>query len=186
MPWMRSTGLTGVAALALSVVSLVGCKDSPAVATVRWQLEEQIPGAEFEKEFHLRLGRLTLGVSRRLAGWMLADDEELARLMKSVKRIDIGTYRVVSLPPLEEIEVPARLMDGFDRAGWSLVVGLRDEEERIWMFMRQDEDGGIRNIYIVALDEVELTMVSLEGRLGELLAEAIAADPGGFAASMAS
>lgn len=54
------------------------------------------------------------------------------------------------------------------------------------MFMRQDDQGGIRNIYVLALDEVELTMVSLEGRLDRLLATAIADDPGGFAASMAS
>ena len=183
---MRGRMVGPLVTAAFLAAALTACKDSPAVSSVRWQLEEQIAGAEFEPEFHLRLGHFSLGVTKKLAGWALADDEELSELMKSVKRIDIGTYRVVSLPPLDQIEPPSSLMDRLDRSGWSLVVRSQSEDERIWMFMRQDDEGGIRNIYVVALDQAELTMVSLEGRLDELLTEAIAEDPGGFAASLAS
>ena len=106
--------------------------------------------------------------------------------MRSVKRVDIGTYRVVSLPPLDEIEPPPELMRRLGEAGWSLVVRTREEDEHVWMFVRQKPEEGIRNIYIVVLDDVELTMVSVEGRLDELLAAAIAEDPAGFAIGMAS
>ena len=175
-----------VVAIGFLALSLGACKSSPTVSDLRWQLEEQIPGAEFEKEFHLRLGGLSLGLGKKLAGWAMADDEELAGLMKAVKRVEIGSYRVVSLPPLEQVELPASLMNRLGKSGWSLVVRVQDESERVWMFMRQDGKGGIRNIFVVALDEVELTMVSVEGRLDELLADAIAADPVGFATGMGS
>ena len=183
---MSSSRRLDVVVLLVAAAVLVACKDSPAVSTVRAQLEREIPGAEFEKEFHLRLGGMSLGLGKKLAGWALADDEELSQLMKSVKRVDIGTYRVVSLPPLEQVEPPSGLMSTLGRSGWSLMLRSQDDGERIWIFVRQDEEGGLRNIYVVSLDEVELTMVSLEGRLDELLADAIAGDPGGFLASVGS
>lgn len=162
-----------------------GCRDAPAVSSVRWQLEQQIPGAKFEREFHIRLGRLSLGLVKGLTGWVLEDDE-IRSMLRAVKRVDVGTYRVVALPPLSEIETPRGLQRKLDESGWTLLVRQRNEDEHTWVFLRHDDGGAIRNLYVIALDEVELTMVSLEGRFDELLAEAIADDPSGFAAGLGS
>jgi hypothetical protein len=160
-------------------VLLVGCKDAPSVGTVRRELEQQIPGAEFEHDFQVSLGRVTLGMVKGVAKLALEEDEGEAA-MRHIKRVDVGVYSVVSLPPLDEIRAPRSLAKGLDGSGWSLTVQVRDEFERVWVFTRQDSAGGIRNIYVVALDEAELTMVSLEGRLDRMLADLVAEDPDGF------
>ena len=164
---------------------LAGCKDAPAVSSVRWQLERQIPGAEFEREFHIRLGRMSLGLVKGIAGWAI-EDEAGRSMLKAVKRVDVGTYRVVSLPPLDQIEAPRGLANKLGDSDWSLLVRQQDVDEHVWVFMRNDPEGAIRNVYVIALDEVELTMVSLEGRLDEVLVEMIADDPGGFAYGLGS
>ncbi len=169
----------------LVAMTLVGCDDSPQVASVRAELESHIAGAEFEEEYHMRFGSFRMGIAKTLAGWALADDDELKPLLKKIKRLDIGTYRVVSLPPIDEIEPPQGLMSTLSEAGWTLIVNAQEFDEHVWMFMRQ-EDRAIRNIYIAVLDEYELTMVSLEGKLDELLKEAIADDPIAFATGIAS
>ncbi|MDX1643359.1 MAG: DUF4252 domain-containing protein [Thermoanaerobaculia bacterium] len=178
--------LAGLLAGLALLLGTVGCSSAPAVGEVASQLERQLPGAEFEREFHLRLGRLTLGMVRGLAGWAMPDEDEDLEMLRAVRRIDIGTYRVVSLPSLDDLTLPRRLVAALERSGWSLMVRTRQDGESIWLFVRQDGEGVIRSLYVVALDEVELTMVSLEGRLDRILAEAIADDPSGFAASFGS
>lgn len=179
--------LTGRLALGVFLlVGAVGCKSAPPVEQVKAELERQLPGAEFDREFRLRLGRFTLGMARSLAEWALPEEDEDLELLRHVRRIDVGSYRVVSLPPLDDLAPPAPLIGALERSGWSLMVSTRDDGEWIWLFVRQDEAGVIRSLYVVALDEVELTMVSLEGRLDRLVAEAIADDPAGFANALGS
>jgi len=183
---MNRTGRSVVGAIALACLPLlVGCKDAPAVSSVRWQLEQQIPGAEFEREFHIRLGRMSLGLVKGLAGWAL-EDEAGKSMLRAVKRVDVGTYRVVALPPLEQIKAPHSLQTKLGDSGWNLLVREQSEDERVWVFVRNDPQGAIRNVYVIALDETELTMVSLEGRLDEVLVELIAEDAGGFALGLGS
>ncbi len=169
----------GLVLLVAANVFLVGCKDAPSVGAVRRELEQEIPGAEFEYDFHVSLGRLSLGMVKGIAKLALADEEGEAA-MRHIKRVDVGVYSVVSLPPLEEIRTPGGLPERLDGSGWSLTVHAQDEFERVWIFTRINEAGSIRNIYVVALDDAELTMVSLEGRLDQLLADLVADDPDGF------
>lgn len=171
--------------LAACMAVLGACKHAPAVSSVRWHLEQQIPGAEFEREFRIRLGRLSLGLVKGMAGWAL-EDEEGRSMLRAVKRVDVGTYRVVSLPPLEDIETPRGFANELGDSGWTQLVRQQDESEQVWVFMRNDDEGAIRNVYVIALDEAELTMVSLEGRLDEVLVEFIADDPSGFAYGLGS
>lgn len=169
-----------LAVLLLASVGLAACKDTPAISTVRHEMERTIPGAEFEPEFHLRLGGVPLGLAKSALKWGLEEDSEEHAMLEKIKRVDVGSYRVVSLPPLDEIEPPAGLIDKLRKSGWSLTVRAQDEAECVWVFLRQDQSGGLRSIYVVVLDEVELTMIAVEGRLDELLAEVIASDPEGF------
>jgi hypothetical protein len=51
---------------------------------------------------------------------------------------------------------------------------------------REDEKGFIRSLCVVSLDPYELEVVSVDGRLDEFFADAIADDPGGFVDSLGS
>lgn len=183
---MRADRWAVLGMVAVLLAGSLGCRSAPPVGTVMARLEAELPGAEFEREFHLRLGRLSLGLVKRIADWGLSEDDEDLMMLRRVSHIDIGSYRVVSLPPLDDLRLPPDLLRALDRSGWRLMLRTRDRGECVWLFVREDPSGAIRSLYVVALDEVELTMVSLEGRLDQVLAEAIAADAAGFAATLGS
>ena len=172
--------------LAAALLSLAACKESPSVSSVRFEIERQVPEARFEKEFHLRLGRMSLAMIRPFARWALAEDDHEARLLlNGVRRIDIGTYRVLSLPDVDALLPSQRLQDRLTRNGWTALVRTREDEELTLVFTREDE-GKIRGLFVMALDPDEMVLVSLEGKLGEVLAEMVADDPVGFALMMGS
>ena len=164
--------------LLLVLVSTIACNESPSVSAVRAHMEQRIPEARFEEEFHIRLGRVSLGLLKPFARMALDEGEEEMAWLKAVKRLEVGTYRVVSLPDTATLEPPPDLMRKLEKNGWSTLVKVKEHGEVTMVLLREDREGEIRGLFVLELDDTELTMVSLEGRLSRVMAEALADEPG--------
>ena len=167
-------------ALFVALLPLGGCKDSPSVASVKWELERNFPDTRFEREFHIRLGRFSLGLTKSIARWALDDDDEARVILTNLKRVEVGVYRVVSLPDPEELKRSYDFEKLLERKGWISTVRVADGGEQTWVFHREDDRGQITGLFVAALDGEELTLVSLEGQLDRVMAAALADDPGEF------
>jgi hypothetical protein len=172
--------------VAMAILLSVGCKQSPTAEQVRLEIEHQIPGANFERESHIHLGRLSMGAVKQLMRFTLPKDSSERKIIASLKRVDVATYRVVSLPEDPGKSQVTVLERRLQQEGWTVAVKERELDERTWVIYREDEKGSIRSMCVVSLDSYELEVVSIDGRLDEMLAEAIADDPGGFVQSLGS
>lgn len=170
--------------LALTAV-LGGCAGSPSIDQVRWEVERQMPGLRLEPETRVRLGRLTLGLVRRLTALDDDPDRETA-MLRGIRHLDVAVYRVHGRPDFAALPDRDTLESRLGRRGWSVVVKSREVDERTWVFTRDDGSGSIRSLFVVGLDGEELTLVHLDGRLDRLFAEAIARDPGRAARTFAA
>jgi Domain of unknown function (DUF4252) len=161
----------------LSLASLAtGCAGSPSVDQVRWEIERRVPEAHFEKEEHITLGRVSLGLARGLIR-MVPGKVEGQEALTSVRRVEVATYRVSDLPDLSDIDSKLRFEKKLAQDGWSMMVRTRDSGSRAWMFVRDNGKGALRNLFVVDLDDSELTLVRIDGRLDQAFAEAIADRP---------
>ena len=163
--------------LLLTALFLTGCKETPSMASIQWELERQIPGIQLEREHHIRLGRFTMALVKKVVRLVDDEDQEELRAISHVKRVAVATYRVRSLPEDMDLDVPYRFERKLAKLGWEVVVRQREDDEHVWVFYRLDEEDSIRNLYVVTLDAYELTVVDLEGRLDQMIAEALANDP---------
>ena len=165
--------------LVLPLTLVLGCSESPSVEQVRWEIERRVPEAHFEREEHVRLGRVTLGFLKTLVR-MAPGKIEGQEFLTSVDRVEVSTYRVDSLP--EDFESRAlddtRFEKALARNGWSPFVRVREDGNQSLMFLRSDRKGALRSLFVVDLDGSELTLVRLDGNLDRALAEAVADDPG--------
>ena len=177
--------------LALSVATMVallmvGCKQSPTAEQVRLELEQQLPGAQFERESHIHLGRISMGAVKQVLRFTAPKGSTERKLIASLKRVDVATYRVISPPDNPAPTSLSVLQHRLEQAGWSVVVKERALDERTWVISREDDSGSIRSLCVVSLDAYELEVVSVDGRLDEFLAAAIADDPSGFVQGLGS
>lgn len=170
----------------LVVAGTLACSESPSVTAVRHDIESRIPEARFEKEFHIRLGRFALGVIKPFARMALDEGEEEMDWLRAVKRVEVGTYRVVSLPETMTLEPPPDLQRKLEKSGWSTLVRTKEDGETTLVLLREDQEGEIRGLFVLQLDDKEMTMVSLEGRLSRVMAEALADEPGELAGILGS
>ena len=140
---MNRTQLFRLAVVLMAVSLTTACKESPSVGAVRAGLEQQIPGAEFEREFGIRLGRMSMGLAKKVARFGLDDEDAELEMLRAVKRVDVGTYRVVSLPPIDDLELPPGLVLELSSSGWEILLREQSEGERIWVFLRTGEKGSL-------------------------------------------
>lgn len=176
-PTLRASVLVGA-------LFLGGCVESSMVARTRLEMEEGFPGASFERAHALHLGRLPTAMLKPIALWALGDEGEDFEFIRSIRRVDLAVYEVRSFPEtLNGGELTA--MDRrLRKSGWNRVLRALETDEVTWVYSREDRAGGIRDLFVVTVDGAEMVVVRVGGRLDRALAELIAADPGGFGASL--
>lgn len=179
--------MRALAVLLLAVIALAatGCDgEAPSAESVRLHLERSVPGAEFRRESHIHLGRFTLGLAKGVMRLVAYEDRETRRAMSQIRSIDVASYQVVSWPATDKITMPPRFERRLAQEGWYPMVKTREEDSQSWIFVREAETGAITNLYIIELDEAELTVIDLVGRLDRVMAQFVADDPDGFLADL--
>jgi len=164
--------------LLLAAALLAACSGVPSADSVRWEIERQIPGARFEPAEHLRLGRLSLGLLHWLAGFD-HDPKDAAdiALFRAISGVEVATYKVRALPAPEAIRLPGGFEHRLRGAGWTTLLRSEEKGDHAWILYRGENPGSIRDLYVVALDAKELSLVRVSGRLDEVMARALAAEP---------
>lgn len=175
--------LTTVSLFLLTLGVAIPCKAGdgmPSCRTIYQEIEQQLPGAEFDRESHIRLGRIALAFVKPIARWAIDEDDMALSALSAIKKVDIATYRVVDLPESPKISsirgIESRMLEN----GWTKLLRERDDDDNTWVFLRHRQDGSIRGLLVIELDAHELSIVGVEGRIDDLLAEAIADEPGEF------
>ena len=177
----RITLLSLTAVLLLPTYLPAGEGSIPSSDSIKRQIEREIPEARFERESRIRLGRFALTILKPIARWALDEDDEARILLRGIKRVEVSTYRVVSMPDTVA-PVSLRGLEGrLAEHGWQRIVRSREADEQTWVFARHREDGGMSGIFVVELDNYELSLVGIAGRIDEILAAAIAEEPGDLA-----
>jgi hypothetical protein len=163
--------------LFLSLSSLfAGCAGTPSVDTVGWEIQRRFPEARFEREEHFHLGRVKMGLLRGLVR-MVPGEVEAQKVLSRIHSVEVATYRVHSLPDLDRLAGDTRFEKQLSQHGWTPMVRTREENSQAWVFVRTDPAGALRNLFVVDLSESELSLVRIDGRIDQVLAEAIAAHP---------
>jgi len=156
---------------------LSGCFYSREISHVRRDLERQYPAAHFDREVVVQIGPSTIRTLGWIAGRVPEEEAQMASdYLREIHRIKVGVYHVEDLPPLDEVDLPH--LRRFERDGWEVAVTVREDDEVVWVLYREWYDS-VRDLYVLVLNEDELVIASVQGRLDALLQQ-IVEDHGPF------
>lgn len=159
-----------LAALLVVTVASAGCMWAPELASVCRDIEQQVPGASFDREFAMTLGPVSLAFAKLVTAF-IPDAREARGYLRDVSRIEVAVYDVDSMPTVEGVRMPDRLQRMSDE-GWETAVKVREDDNVVWLMYRIENDA-IREMYVVVLDTDELVLVKARGRLDRLAARAL-------------
>lgn len=121
---------------------------------------ERGTGERYDRETGLTLGRLSLAVAR----WA-SDDEDA--MLQGLRKLEVGVYR-----PTRDSGAPATL-SARSFPGWTPIAEVRTEPSERLLILADSPDPTIRGLLIVVVEEDELTVVRLRGRLDAILEQAV-------------
>jgi hypothetical protein len=162
---------------------LCGCVESSMVARTRMDLEDELPEAQFEKEFAIRLGRLTTAFVKPVAFFDLEDEDQEEQILRRIHRVHFATYTVEDFPENLDGRSLASLDRRMQKQGWARMVRTREDQDLTWVYVRENKEE-IRDLLVVVLAYDEMIIVRVGGRLDQMMADLIADDPSGFGASL--
>ena len=164
---MRSN-LLFLPALLLTAGLLSGCIYSREISHTRRDIERQYPQAQLKREVVLNLGPVSMRMARWFSGLVKDEEMQTARsYLKEISRAKIGVFEVEAMPDLSEIDLSR--LDRMRRNGWELAVKMREEDEVVWV-MYKERKGTVRDLYVFVLDDEELVVARIKGRLDKLIA----------------
>ncbi len=165
----------GRAAVAATVVVAAACASSASRAgDVVSLVDPGTPGWRLEREEHLVLGRVTLALARAVV--RMTDEEEAARILAGVRRVEVATYRVLRRGE-STLGAFNQLATSLSAAGWASVVEINDGSQTTWVMQHARPDGRLDRLLVLELDGSSLEVVRLDGDMERVLAEALADDP---------
>jgi hypothetical protein len=169
-PWIIGLCLAPFVVLGVAAYSYLTLDRNAAV--LRQQMMASSPSA-WHTKVQLSTGRLTLGVIRQGLRLVYAPKMAEARLaLAAVRRASVGVYETAE--PVKEIAstgLVERTDAAMQRRGWTRLVTVFDHDDKILVYVPQD-DGSAETIElcVAVLDGRELVVVSTTVRAGELAA----------------
>jgi hypothetical protein len=162
--------------LVLALTAPAAARDRmPSIRDLRSSLESTDPTCDLEVEEELRLGPTKLWLVRRVAAMTDDVDEEAKAILDGLRRVEVGSYRIVG--ETDGCTVSGRLVTHLLDAGWLQAARMQDGSGESLVLHRSDENGDLDALLVVEIDGGTVELVRLEGRIGEVLAAAIAGQP---------
>ncbi len=156
--------------LILSIVLIVttssGCLWAPELDGVRKDIESQLPGASFHREFALSVGPITLGLVRTIIRFV-PDAAEAREYLKDVRSVKIAVYDARNLPADPDLRMPKKLGSLLEKEGWEIAAKVNQDSDNVWLLYRAEEDS-IKDLYAVVLSDDELVLVRAHGNIDQL------------------
>lgn len=167
----RSLGSLPASLVVIAILSSGCLTTSPRMHAFADSIQHELPEMELE---HIRggtFGRMSLGMAKTLAKWAMDDeeDDEFVGFFKGVKKVE---YAMFETNTHGDATFPRELHDSFSRKGWTTLARFREDEQLAWVLVRMRRDS-IDKLIVVHLDDEELTLVRLGGRLDDVLRAAL-------------
>lgn len=136
-------------------------------------LDRQLPLTHFERDGGVKLGRISLGLAKGVARWATSEeDRDEVEVFRGLKRLEFASYRAMAAGGQQGGQLPENLGLSLRGAGWETLARFRDEKAQGWIVYRMDEES-LERLVVCVLDDEELTLIHLSGRLDRMIHAAI-------------
>ena len=169
-------GATAAICLLVAVTPAAGARERPpSLRDVRRAMESPPSSCRLEVDEELRFGRTKLWLARMVVRMVEDVDPEAEAILDGLRRVEVGSYRVRG--DATSCPISARLESELLESGWNRAVSLREGNDDSMVLHHLDSGGGINAMLVVTVEGRSVEIVHLEGRIGDVLAIAIAEEP---------
>jgi len=147
---------------------LSGCITHPDLGDAPNLLSEELRPAKLKTKVKLELGPGLLSLTKFGVHF---SNSEAKKYLSDIRKIELGVYEVCDLPSQFKPILWEKIAHGMAQRGWEVLVKSREKGEVSLVFYRLRKRGRSW-LYLINLDQTELVLVKIEGRLERLMEKA--------------
>jgi hypothetical protein len=128
---------------------------------------------DFEREIEFSIGSGLLALAGAFVSF--ADTEvDVEDMLDQIDRVQIGVFKNRDF---REFSYSTRLLDDISQKmkeqGWSYIVKNKERNELAGIFVRENSDNELRQMFVIALERDELVMTEISGHINKLVEIAV-------------
>lgn len=153
----------GLAIVAILAVSLsAACIRYGGPSSLRRDLSREA-GVKLDAGFAMTVTRSGIALAR-----LFTDEDEVP--LRGVRRVEVGVYEVKGLRPGLTAPRPLALPE---LPGLEPIVRVREDDEQVFVLLREDEDEEIRQLVVIVAEDDEWVLVRIRGKLRHTIERAL-------------
>ena len=158
----------GIAGLCCLLV--FGCAFHPDLERIEKIMARELEPAKLETALKLKLGPGLLSWAKLVCNWADVEDD-VRECVAEIQDVEVAVYEIHGPRSVQPIRASEPVRERLERAGWEMVVKVREEEELCWVFYRP-EGSLINEFYIIAMND-KLVLAKVQGRFDPMVAEVL-------------
>ncbi len=131
---------------------------------------DEIGDAEIDTKVQLQIGPGLLSIGKLVAS-LSNVDEEARVYLREVQQVQLGVYKL-QLSHTARLRIPAQIATKLERRGYQPMIKIKQPDENVWIMTKMRGEQ-LHSLYVIALDQQELVLVEVKGRLNKIIEKAI-------------
>jgi len=138
---------------------------------VQHAIEKQIQPAKTKTHLKLSLGPVLLFPVKTIAN-LIDKKDEVSPYLDEIMKIQVGVYKIKNTDKSSRLKIPKIVEDELNKSGWEIFIRVREKNEMVECYYRQKSED-IIGIYAIVLDDNNLIIAEVGGRLDRIIEKAI-------------
>ncbi len=127
---------------------------------------------KFHKNIEFSIGSVGLSFASAVSDF--SDDDNAHEIIRNLSKVQIGVYKYTEpVSRQAAIEIIKKIDDRLQDNGWNYVVKSYDKREVSSVYTKCGDDNKLREMFVVNLNDDELVIVDIKGKLERILTSVI-------------
>jgi len=156
---------------ALLMMLSSGCMTNGEFNFIERSIKKEIYPSTVRTKFKFSFGAISMSTARSVV--RLADaDEEALNYLNEIDKAQIGVYEIEHREESADRLIPHDVEERLNRSGYHIFVRVRERGENVNLYFKEISDSCC-GLYCIVIDNDELVIVEVQGRLDKLIEEAL-------------
>ena len=156
--------------LGITIIWSSGCTTNE-FNDVQHAIENQIQPAKTKTHLKLNLGPFLLFPVKTIVN-LIDTEDEASPYLDEIMKVQVGVYKIKKTNQPAEFKIPDTVKKVLHESGWETFVRVREKNEMVECYYKlKSED--IIGIYAIVLDDDNLVIAEVRGRLDKIIEKAI-------------
>ena len=147
-----------------------GCLTSNEFNYIERTIKKESHPVKVRTNFKFSFGPISLSTVRKFVNFT-DEGKKANKYLTEIDNVQVGVYEIQT-DQLYHLKIPYNVEQKLNNLGWQMFVRVKGKDEHVNLFYKQINEQ-LSSLYVIVLEDEELVIVEVKGKLDALIEQAI-------------